>query len=52
MVDDLAQRLDRPVAETLALLTALELRGVVIQEPGKIFRPALSPNGMDGSTRS
>ncbi len=52
VVDDLAQRLDRPVAETLALLTALELRGVVIQEPGKIFRPALSPNGMDGSTRS
>ncbi len=48
-VDDLAQRLDLAASEVLALLTSLEIRGLVTQEPGKIFRcavglPALAPS--------
>ncbi|MBI4421945.1 MAG: DNA-protecting protein DprA [Gemmatimonadetes bacterium] len=36
-VDDLATRLGAPAAEALALLTSLEIRGLVAQAPGKIF---------------
>lgn len=39
-VDDLAARLARTPADILAVLTSLEIRGLVIQEPGKIFRRA------------
>ena len=37
-VDELAVRLDASVGETLAVLTSLEIRGLVAQEPGKVFR--------------
>lgn len=37
-VDEVAARLGQPAAETLALLTSLEIRGLVGQEPGKMFR--------------
>lgn len=40
-VDDVAQRLGVGAAEALAVLTALEIRGVVAQEPGKLFRIAV-----------
>lgn len=36
-VDALAARLGRPAAETLAVLTSLEIRGLVGQAPGKLF---------------
>lgn len=39
-VDDLARRLDEGVADALAVLTSLEIRGLVTQEPGKVFRRA------------
>ena len=39
-VDTLASRLGRPAAETLALLTSLEIRGLVGQAPGKMFSRA------------
>jgi DNA processing protein len=39
-VDDMASRLARPAADTLAVLTSLEIRGLVEQEPGKVFRKA------------
>jgi DNA processing protein len=39
-VDEVARRLEVAPAETLSLLTALELRGLVTQAPGKVFRPA------------
>ncbi len=42
-VDEVAARLGRAVADALALLTSLELRGLVVQEPGKLFRPAIGP---------
>lgn len=38
--DEVARRLDAAPGETLALLTALELRGLVTQVPGKVFRVA------------
>lgn len=37
-VDDLADHIKRPAGEALALLTSLEIRGLVVQEPGKVFR--------------
>lgn len=37
-VDEVASRLGQPAAETLAVLTSLEIRGLVEQEPGKMFR--------------
>jgi len=37
-VDEVAARLGQPAAETLAVLTSLEIRGLVGQEPGKMFR--------------
>ena len=37
-VDDVACRLAQPAADTLAVLTSLEIRGLVDQEPGKVFR--------------
>ena len=40
LVDDVTARLACPAAEALAVLTSLEIRGLVAQEPGKIFRPA------------
>ena len=36
-VDALSVRLGRPAAETLAVLTSLEIRGLVDQAPGKFF---------------
>ncbi len=40
LVDDVTTRLACPAAEALAVLTSLEIRGLVAQEPGKVFRPA------------
>jgi DNA processing protein len=40
--DDLAQSLGVSVAETLAVLTGLEIRGIVEQAPGKLFRRVTS----------
>jgi len=40
-VDDLAVRLNCTVADALSVLTSLELRGLVSQDRGKIFRPTL-----------
>jgi DNA processing protein len=37
-VDDIANRLGGTAAEALAVLTSLEIRGLVTQEPGKLFR--------------
>jgi len=39
-VDDLAARAGLPASDVLAALTSLEIRGLVSQEPGKIFRRA------------
>ena len=39
-VDEIANRWGHPAAEVLAVLTSLEIRGLVSQEPGKVFRPA------------
>jgi DNA processing protein len=36
--DDLATRSNRPVGEVLGLLSGLEIAGVVVQEPGRVFR--------------
>ena len=36
-VDQVARRLAQPAAETLAVLTSLEIRGLVQQEPGMMF---------------
>lgn len=41
-VDDIAERFNKSAADTLAVLTSLEIRGLVNQEPGKIFRAARS----------
>ncbi len=40
-VDDVAARSSRGVGEALAVLTSLEIRGLVTQEPGKVFRLAM-----------
>ncbi len=48
LVDDLTARLACPAAEALAVLTSLEIRGLIAQEPGKVFRPA-KPFGGAGS---
>ncbi len=40
-VDDLAERTDLPVAGLLALLLGLELRGLVVQRPGKLFQRSM-----------
>jgi DNA processing protein len=37
-VDEVATRAGQGVGETLAVLTSLEIRGLVTQEPGKVFR--------------
>jgi len=37
-VDEVATRLGASAADALALLTGLEIRGLVMQEPGKVFR--------------
>jgi predicted Rossmann fold nucleotide-binding protein DprA/Smf involved in DNA uptake len=36
-LDELAGRAGRPVGSVLAVLSALEIRGVVHQRPGQIF---------------
>ncbi len=38
LVDDIAARVGSPPGETLAVLTSLEIRGLIVQEPGKVFR--------------
>ena len=40
-VDDLAERTDVPVSGLLALLLGLELRGLVVQHPGKLFQRSI-----------
>jgi DNA processing protein len=40
-VDDLAEKTGLPVAGLLALLLGLELRGLVVQHPGKLFQRSL-----------
>ncbi len=40
-VDELAERTGQPVAGLLALLLGLELRGLVVQHPGKLFHRSL-----------
>jgi DNA processing protein len=40
-VDDLAERTNLPVSGLLALLLGLELRGLVVQHPGKLFQRSL-----------
>jgi len=37
-IDELAERTDFPVSELLALLLGLELRGLTVQHPGKLFQ--------------
>jgi DNA processing protein len=44
-VDDVATRSGRGVSEALAVLTSLEIRGLVTQEPGKLFRPVFGTVG-------
>jgi DNA processing protein len=44
-VDEVAHRFGRPASETLAVLTSLEIRGLVSQEPGKIFRVTVAVDG-------
>ena len=44
-IDEVAERSGRAVADALAVLTSLEIRGLVTQEPGKLFRPAFGPAG-------
>jgi DNA processing protein len=39
-VDEIALRCGAPTADALAVLTSLEIRGLVSQEAGKVFRPA------------
>jgi DNA processing protein len=39
-IDRVARRLAQPVSDILAVLTSLEIRGLVTQEPGKVFRRA------------
>jgi DNA processing protein len=39
-IDELAVRLQTGPSEALAVLTSLEIRGLVEQKPGKIFRRA------------
>jgi DNA processing protein len=39
--DEIAAQLAAPPGEVLAVLTSLEIRGLVRQEPGKLFRRAL-----------
>ena len=36
-LDDVAQRMEQSVGETAAVMTSLEIRGLVTQDPGKIF---------------
>ena len=38
LVDEVTARLACPAAEALAVLTSLEIRGLVAQQPGKVFR--------------
>ncbi|MFQ5703718.1 MAG: DNA-processing protein DprA [Gemmatimonadales bacterium] len=38
-VDEVAHRAGMSVPEVLAVLTSLEIRGLVTQDPGKLFRP-------------
>jgi len=40
-VDELAERTDFPVSGLLALLLGLELRGLVVQHPGKLFQRSI-----------
>lgn len=40
-VDDLAERTAMPVSGLLALLLGLELRGLVVQHPGKLFQRSI-----------
>ena len=40
LIDEIAERVHSSTAETLAVLTGLEIRGLVAQEPGKLFHRA------------
>ena len=37
-VDEVAHRFGKPASDALAVLTSLEIRGLVSQEPGKLFK--------------
>jgi len=41
-VDDVAHRFGKPASDALAVLTSLEIRGLVTQEPGKVFRTSVA----------
>ncbi len=41
-VDDVAHRFGKHTSDALAVLTSLEIRGLVSQEPGKIFRTSVA----------
>ncbi len=41
-VDDLAERLPAPASEVLAVLTGLEIRGLLMLEPGGTIREPLA----------
>jgi len=40
LVDEIAERVHGSTGETLAVLTGLEIRGLVVQDPGKLFHRA------------
>lgn len=40
-VDDVAHRFGKHTSDALAVLTSLEIRGLVSQEPGKVFRSSV-----------
>ncbi len=44
-VDDVAHRFGETTAEALAVLTSLEIRGIIVQDPGKVFRTAMAVGG-------
>jgi len=46
-IDEVAARAKRDVGEALAVLTSLEIRGLVTQEPGKVFRMAYGAVGSE-----
>lgn len=47
-VDQVAHQVGRPAAEALAVLTSLEIRGLVTQDPGKLFRRSPLGEGVGG----
>jgi DNA processing protein len=48
-VDDLANHLGATAATTLSVLTSLEIRGLVTQQPGKLFRLCTGLSGLSAA---